>query len=205
MSSNNNIVEQQQQPHPTARPTWLLEPQTARKYKEAGLTYFERPDEEVLRKFNLKSKGLYEREVTRIYRIRTNTDQEFLVWSEKRKFKTKLGNYDKVNVDHLGKYLVPIPNKTTRFNDQDEQEVIVKGTSEILTEYEVPFTVSNLDDLLADANRHVIEFYLKQEGKQARNIPRLDDFRNMSFDDLDRKAATPKHLLQPTDKSTPKR
>ena len=183
-------------PDPLIRPTWLLEPRTDKEYRAAGLVHYEIPAEQAVRRFNTKSKGIYERNVTRIYRIRDIYDSEWLVWCENRRFKNKLGNYERLSVDYLGKYFKPIPLKKTQFNDQDEQEIVTKGTEEILTEFEIPFNADNLDDLMLDANRHTTEFYIRQEGKYTRKIEIFSEFRDMSFDALYSKASLPRHILE---------
>jgi hypothetical protein len=195
-------VESNPKPDPTTRPTWLLESRTSKEYKSVGLPYYEEPDHAKLTQFNIKCKGLYDREVQSIYRIRDVYDAEFLVWTEKRSFRSKLGNYDRITVQHLGKYQQPIPIQKTQFNDNEEQEIVAKGTAEILTKYEVPFTDENLDDLLLDANRHTTELFIKQDGRQTRRVDSIDEFRSMPFDELYTKVQTPKHMLPSSSSST---
>lgn len=181
-------------PSKVSRPTWILEPRTAKEYKAANLQYFEDIHASSITKFNIKSKGDYDREVLAIYRIRDVYDNEYLVWNEQRSMRTKLGNVERITVNHLGKYYKPIPLLQAQYNENEEQEVIAKGTSEIQTKYELLFTWANLDDLLLDANRHTTELYIKQEGRRTVRVDSLDEFRNMPFDELYQKVQTPKHL-----------
>jgi hypothetical protein len=161
--------QQHEEPTTTTKKTIIPLSQTRENYAKANLTMPYIMEEDQREVFERQTKGKWTRKVTKIMKVRTLGDEEFLDWSEERTGKTQMGRKLSLTVQHVGTHIVPTPIESVQYDpDTDENKLVTEDREqEHNTVYCVPFTKEALQELIDDAMPHRCEFGISQEGSRA--------------------------------------
>lgn len=182
------------QQKPVNKITIIPLPKSREEYEKVKLKYEPTLNEANRETFERRCKGIWTREVLEITRFKTVNGRELLNWSEMRHGKTSMGLPISELVTSVPQYRVPIPSQELKFDEENEENVLVQGEreQEVNTEYSISFSTAAIDELLDDASKNKCRCYVSYEGKRVydTSLSEMDEYGDKTFEEFYNSKAT---------------